>query len=270
MKKIIDAGALRSSNLKDYLISSKSNFAIINDYAGMEAFKGDAFANVRYSLKILSEFPNQVIILKSTKEISGLRVKKKGLLSRMTDENQTKGFNEYCQALFKNSVGKRRIAEDIENKARKSAEHFAKLLVDAEKIRSGIDEIAKSYHGEDLKDLRTGKPISSRLAKRILRDILTITMLHYRDVIGWDVLPDEKNVIYSFPFRYALCSYSLNLKWISEGGYQSVQQHKLRNDFTDMIYAAYATFYDGIITEDKKLEEMYQLSRWMLNNVFTE
>ena len=79
-----------------------------------------------------------------------------------------------------------------------------------------------------------------------------------------------KNAVFSFQFRYSLCSYSLALKWIMDGGYDSISNDKLRNDFIDMVYAAYATFFDGIITKDKKLLEIYQFARWQLTEVVAE
>jgi len=40
------------------------------------------------------------------------------------------------------------------------------------------------------------------------------------------------------------------------------------NDYTDMAYAAYATFYDGLLTKDKKLDEIYTFARRLLVRVF--
>jgi len=41
----------------------------------------------------------------------------------------------------------------------------------------------------------------------------------------------------------------------------------LRNDATDMTYVAYATMFDGIITEDRKLAAIYDLSRRLLSQI---
>lgn len=43
---------------------------------------------------------------------------------------------------------------------------------------------------------------------------------------------------------------------------------KIMNDYTDMAYAAYATFYDGLLTEDKKLDEIYAFAARMMRRVF--
>lgn len=76
--------------------------------------------------------------------------------------------------------------------------------------------------------------------------------------------------MFSFQFRYSLCTYSLVLKWIMKDGYNNVSNDKLRNDFIDMVYAAYATFFDGIITKDKKLLEIYQFARWLIDEVVSK
>jgi hypothetical protein len=75
--------------------------------------------------------------------------------------------------------------------------------------------------------------------------------------------------MYSFPFRFALCSYVLALHWAVKGGYRTATVTRLRNDFTDTTYASYATFFDGLITLDRKLNEIYTISEWMLRNLFS-
>jgi hypothetical protein len=53
MKKVTDAGALRSPTLERFLRSSRHNAAVITDYASMESFKGEATINIRRSFQIL-------------------------------------------------------------------------------------------------------------------------------------------------------------------------------------------------------------------------
>jgi hypothetical protein len=268
MKKVIDAGALRSPKLKHFLAASPENSAVLTDYAAMEAFEGNGHVNVRKSLEILSHFPRQVLVLKSTREITRLRPRSMGLQRRMIDEEQTRRFTSYCHALFANGADPREVMNDVGLKASRAKEHFDRLAVSIDNIRSGIAQLAASYTPEDLKLLRKKKPIPESLSKRIINDILLTTALHFRDAAGFTEMPIARDAIYSFPFRYALCSYLLSLKWISDGGYEHTGGAKLSNDFTDMTYAAFALFYDGLLTKDRKLEEIYRLANWMLLNVF--
>jgi hypothetical protein len=76
------------------------------------------------------------------------------------------------------------------------------------------------------------------------------------------------NAYYSYPFRYTLSMYALNLIWMATGDVKTAPADLLRNDATDMTYVAYATMFDGIITEDRKLAAIYGLSRRLLCQVF--
>lgn len=76
------------------------------------------------------------------------------------------------------------------------------------------------------------------------------------------------DILYSYPFRYATAMYCLNLFWTAVGDVTKAPTNKVRNDATDMTYAAYATFFDGIITCDEKLAAVYRLTTAFLTGVF--
>ena len=97
---------------------------------------------------------------------------------------------------------------------------------------------------------------------------MTVTARSFRDEFGVMAMPSVKDAMYSFPFRFALCSYALALHWATSAGHQTATVERLRNDFTDATYASYATFFDGLITLDRKLSEFYNISEWMLRNLF--
>jgi hypothetical protein len=69
---VIDSNFLQSDGLRGYLADSPANYAVITDYAAMEAYKADTLDMLYRSMEILGEFPRQVIILKGTQAICGL------------------------------------------------------------------------------------------------------------------------------------------------------------------------------------------------------
>jgi hypothetical protein len=92
MRKLVDRNFLQSPQFREYLLVSRKNFAVLTDYAAMEAFKGDTLANISSAMEILSEFPKQVIILKNTSIICQLKGRRCGFTRRMIDKKQTEGF----------------------------------------------------------------------------------------------------------------------------------------------------------------------------------
>lgn len=55
---------------------------------------------------------------------------------------------------------------------------------------------------------------------------------------------------------------------MSVGGAKQVKPTNIRNDLIDVIFAAYATYFDGILSADKKLNTIYRGARFALDNVF--
>lgn len=136
-----------------------------------------------------------------------------------------------------------------------------------ESVRAGIAELEKRINPEDLKAIRTGKLASPAFTQQAVSDIMGLTALYFRNAVGLE-MPNSDEALFTFVFRYAVCAYALSLKWVIKGGHANAKSDTLRNDYIDMTYAAYATFFDGLITKDSKLREMYGDSRWILKNVF--
>jgi hypothetical protein len=269
MKKVIDASGLRSPELSSYLSASTANLAVLSDYAAMESFKGSAAVNIRNALRIVSRHPKQVLVLKSTGKIASLRPRRTGLHARLIDHRQTAGFPSYCRAILDGAASVEDVNYDIVLKELAADGHFATLAADTEVIRTGMVVLFQSYPPDDLKSLRAGRQISGAFSDRVVDDILRITARSFRHSTAGADMPSTDDAMFSFQFRYALCSYVLALKWAADGGYETAHASKLRNDFTDATYAAYATFFDGLITKDKKLQEVYRLSVWLLRNIFS-
>src|SRR5260370_13422888 len=94
-RMVVDSNALQSPMLRDYLSKSISNFAVLTDYASMEAYKGNTLASIFPSMAILADFPRQVIVLKTTRVVCGLRGRPTGLQRRLIHREQTSGFSNY-------------------------------------------------------------------------------------------------------------------------------------------------------------------------------
>jgi hypothetical protein len=269
IKKIVDAGALRSSRLQGFLASSKQHFAVITDYTTLEIFGGNPEVNLRRSLQIVSKFAAQVIILKSNAQIWKLVPRRTSRLQRhLQDDRKTHNFPNYCRALFGDAERSQKLSPHIIEMGasfRKSKEQFTRA---SECIREAIGELDAQFTANDLRAIRAGQKPSVTFSANALKNIMGLTALYFRDVVHADPMPDADGVLYSLPFRYVVCSYALSLRWILERGYTGVSVEKLRNDYIDVTYAAYATLFDGLITNDKKLRQSYAAAVWILKHLF--
>ncbi len=265
IKKIVDAGALRSPELETFLSTSSQHFAVITDFATAEMFYGDPQVNLRRSLQIISKFSAQVIILKSNAQIWKLVPRNS---SGLQDDRKTRNFPKYCRALFGDADRSQRLSAGIAefgNSIQETRERFTRLSVP---IRTAIGELEGQFTRDDLRAIRAGKKPSLSFSENALTNIMGLTALYFQDIVRADRMPDSKQVLFSLPFRYVVCSYALSLKWVFEKGYVGASCEKLRNDYIDVTYSAYATIFDGLITKDKKLRENYAASSWILKTLF--
>jgi hypothetical protein len=74
-------------------------------------------------------------------------------------------------------------------------------------------------------------------------------------------LPRAEELSNTFLYRYALCSCLLSLRWASHGGAETATSGKLRNDLVDLNFASFATFFDGLLSDDVKAIDIYEAAK---------
>ena len=114
-----------------------------------------------------------------------------------------------------------------------------------------------SYDPSHLKALRKGKELPQDFMNSITKNILLVTRFLMEKHPDVQTLPEFEFLINNYVFRYAVCTHFLSLRWIRDGGIDQVAPEKLRNDVIDMSYVTYATYFDGLLSLDKKLNDIY-------------
>jgi len=270
VRKVVDSNFLQTDELRKYLLKGVQNTVVLSDYAAMEAYKGETLASIFNSMRVLSEFPDQVVVLKSTQIVCSLSGHPAGLQKRLIDSSQTKGFNKYCKLLKQAQTGDNRHVHVLQEYGEEATRHLDLVQSDAERIPATISVISKTYSQSELRSLRTGKPLAQQTVDKILSSILQLAAFMFRDHPKVHKLPEYKYLSNTFIFRYALCVYLLSLDWISKGGAKGVKSATMRNDLVDMSYAAYATFFDGLLSADKKANRIYRSAHSLICTVFQD
>ncbi|HDL01015.1 MAG TPA: hypothetical protein ENH23_02145 [candidate division Zixibacteria bacterium] len=254
MKKVIDANFFQIPELEDYLKSNIGNMVVFPDFACMEAYKGNAIKNISKSIEIISRYPDHVIVLKGTRDVIKQTLVPNGY-QKLEDTDQTQGFKIFCLGVYIALRGDVTTANQILEKGKLATNHFDKMQKDAALVAKAIEERAKSFKPTETID-------------KIIKEILLLTALLFKKHPDVYEMPQTNQVPNSYIFRFAVCAYLLMIRWISDGGIGNVGLDKLRNDTVDMNYVAYATFYDGLLTNDKKMMEIYQEACFILENTF--
>src|SRR5258708_3432617 len=98
--KVVDTNYLQCEALRSYLAASTDNYAVLTDYAAMEAYKGDALNWIYGRMEILAQYPKQVLILRGLQDICRLNGRAAASQESLIDEAQTNDFSDYCRDLL--------------------------------------------------------------------------------------------------------------------------------------------------------------------------
>jgi hypothetical protein len=264
MRKIVDRNYLQSPKLRDYLAAWRKHRVVLTDYAAMEAFKGDALANIASATQILREFPKQVIVLKSTNSISTLKGRRCGYTRRMVDWGQTEGFPEWCEHTARALAGDNDLQRQILENGREADAHLKVMRDDQESYGKNLETMAKNFSEAELKALRKHEPISADMFDKIQSRVLEMAAFLFAAHPSIAELPPARELPYTFIFRYAMAGYLIALRWMSVGGAKNVKPEKIRNDIVDCTYAAYATYFQGLLSDDAGANEIYADTKFIM------
>ena len=208
MKKVIDANFFQDPGLEDYLKSDKGNIVVFPDYACMEAYKGNALKNISKSLEIVSKFPEQILVLKGTRDVVKLTLTSDGF-KKLEDTDQTKEFRTFCFGIKRAIRGDVALAAQILKKGQIASAHFDGLKKDAAVVANGIEELAKSFKNEHLRALRKREKLATEVIDKIIREILLLTALLFQGHPDVRKIPQAEQVRNSYTFRFAVSAYLL-------------------------------------------------------------
>jgi hypothetical protein len=257
MRKVVDRNFLQSPTLLEYLSASRKNHAVLCDYTLMEALKGDTVANISSATAILAAFPKQVVVLKSTAIICQLKGRRCGFTRRMIDKGQTKGLPEWREGLGQAQAGDNELRRQLLAHGKEADAHLNRILNDQTTYAENLDRASKHYTAAELKALRAHEPIPEAMFLKLLDNILDMAAFLFDANPNISVRPPSRELPYTFIFRYALAGYLLALRWMSVGGAKKVKPERIRNDIVDATLAAYATYFQGLLSNDVKANEIY-------------
>ncbi len=268
MRAVVDSNFLQCDGLRAYLSKSPANMAVLTDYAAMEAHKADTLEMLYRSMAIVAEFPKQVIVLKGTQAVCTLSGRASGLQRRMIDHEQTRGFAEYSRHLATARRGDLSLQAQLLDRAREARLQMERILHDVQDFAGAVEGLADQFKNDEIQIIRKGTPYTREMAGKMMQQILMIARVLFDRHPRVTKLPPMRELPNTFLFRTALCSYLLAKRWISVGGAQQAKLERIRNDLVDVNFAVFATYFDAFLTADRKINELYRETDWVLSNIF--
>ncbi|MEO7888251.1 hypothetical protein [Polaromonas sp.] len=269
MRKIIDSNRLRSDELRSFLAASSRNIAVLTDFVGMEAYKADSLSTLYKSMEVLATFPRQVQILKGTAKVCAMSGRAAGLQRRLIDEDQTSGFPDFVKHLELARLGNEHLEKQLLENVESARGHLdVQMLGDAATLGATFDTLAMEYSKEERAILRRGDPYTPSMIRRLMETLLQLSVQSFRVAPGGLRMPIRGELPNTFIFRVSLCTYLLALRGGVAGGLTNSAPAKIRNHMVDMVLAAYATFFDGLLSADTMLNDVHTEARMMLGYCF--
>lgn len=270
MKFVVDSNFLRDKKLRQYLSKGKSHYAVLTDYAAMEAYKGDTLASIFKSMRILAEFPKQVIVLKGTTTIGKLSGRSSGLTRRMVWTELTQGFPEFCEQLKLAQAGDRRLERQLLDYGAAATEHLDEILANAAGLQVAMINVSKEFSAAELRALRTGGKYTPTIAKKTMELVDDLTVRAMKAHPHGVKRGQYKETPNTFLYRNSLAHVVYMIQWMRKGSQINTRPEKIRNDLVDINFATYATYFDGILTNDKKLNELHDETRYLLSLIIRD
>lgn len=264
---VIDTNQLQSARLRAFLEASTANRAVLTDYAAMETHQGDAVRSVCNAMRILGDFPKQVLVLRNTQFICQVSGRAAGLQRRLIDSGLTSGFPDYIRKLNHAERGHQPFRLEIETKAADAQHQLHRMLADAADVAKIFDTLAVDFDKEERRRIRDGEPFTEKMIDTSIRAVMDVSIILFRSHPRSPRVPVYKELPNTFIFRNALCCYLIALQWASIGGAKDAKNHKVRNDMVDSHFITYATYFDGLLTDDAKALLLYKRAKEVLVEV---
>lgn len=255
--------------MPDFLAGDRRNIVVVTDFCCMECYQGDSVHTLASSLAIIARCPERVVILKSADEIVALSARR-AKREEFVDWDQTRGFAEFCEQAAGAAKGNETLALAVRAQAAEANAYLAKLASEAEGIGASMRLVAAELPAELTKRLRRKIPLTEDDILVVIDGIGALA----RELFARrpEMLPPNSSTIpfSSLAFRFALAVYLLTVAWAAMGGVEAASPSKLKNDIIDMNYVAVGTLFDGVLSNDKRVNEIYESCRLFLDNAFVD
>jgi hypothetical protein len=260
MHKVIDFGALRSEQLSEFFASSNDNIAVLSDMMIIESLKQQGIQRFRNSLEILSQNDKRVLILKPSGDAARTPPNRTDFPKNLIDWNATGKFSGFCAQVRSDSQPE--VLQHLDQNQQKARKFVANVGANVETLREAAASTLSNFPPDFLSALRAGREsiFHPELLRHIRASGEAIALGQFQTFFPGVPRPLASDLPYWLPFRYSIALYSLAIRWNIVGGLSALRPDKLRNDSLDMFYVACGTAFDGVMTEDSRLNAVYDLA----------
>jgi hypothetical protein len=267
VRVVVDTNRLTSGELTSFLMLSPNNRAVLTDFVAMEAFQPAQDGHVLGNMRVVSNFPKQAIVLKGAGECGMLAPSRDILPSAMIDRDQTKDFTVFGKAIALAHMGHPSVLAQIMERRGWAKDQLNLMLRETPDTNKVFANVKRHFSTAELAIYKEGAPLSLDTIYRILRIITDEAQVMADFHPLRPKLPDDpKIMINHFIWRLTLCRVLRIMHQVSEGAVTQ-KSARFRNDMVDAFIAAYATYFNGLMTFDYNAMITHQTARKVLRKL---
>ncbi|WEO65110.1 hypothetical protein [Rhizobium rhizogenes] len=252
---VIDSNMIQSQFLRDYLAVSTANLAVLPDMFWIETYKQESIPAVAAALSVIGSFPDQIVVLKSSGEIVAI-----GPLSNVMGAIPSKGastdLREIVHAIELAKNGEQGVIAQLMRQWSRATDHMDGMLEGAADILESLPEMAAMFTADELRKVRTTNTLTMSMKEKIFGAADQICETLFREY-GREAPTDRHQRADTYLYRYSLAILMYLIWWIRNGSQLPRRHDKARNDFIDLSFAVYGSYFDGLMTEDTKATWMH-------------
>jgi hypothetical protein len=264
---LADSNALRHPGLEQFLRSSRSHSIGLSDWTLTEMRKRDALGTSRDSLRVVFLYPEQCFVLKRSDLLLDDQVRAADDTPALIDYEETIALRRVAQSLWQvpQPDGLAAIMQRLEDDA---VEMIARLHAEVEDWEEQMVEAVSVFDGTEVSLLRgRGDATIPHTTMEKVFDLLLHTTRDFMIRNQQKGGSEPMKVIHAmgmFGFRYSLCVLLYTLGWVRTGSQRDRLVEKRVNDVIDLQVATVGTFFNGVLSRDKKLQEVSRAARHLL------
>lgn len=256
---VIDSNMLQSDELRQYLRSCAENLAVLPDFAWYEIYKQESLDGVRHGLSVVGDYPDQTILLRPGGHIARLDPEVAEDLGRLIWDGSPGDIRHFV------SLVRSDAPLDADAQAQLDALWTWARTMKPSLIEGAVDFVesfpemqAQLFDRSEIRIIRTGGKFTGQMIVTIFSAAIQIweTLAKEYELPREGLTEEEISRTYLFRFGLGLIMYLL--WWIRGGSQAIVRIDRASNDFIDLSFTVYATYFDGFLTRDDKASWVHQ------------
>jgi len=261
VRVVVDTNRLKSVELWGFLSLSPDNRVVLPDYVLMEVVKPGRPEEVRAAFSILGQFPDQVVVLKGTGDVSALNPGPEPMADTMISTDETGAFPEFLHHL--QQAGQNGpIDEALRVRAGWANEQMDRMLAGFADMAPAMEEFQAPFTTAELRLIRQEAEFTPDMTAKFFG--LAVSMAERVFEVRTELAkPSQERRPDHYVFRHSL-AYAVYMMSKVRAGARNWSGKVARNDVIDIMLAVYGTYFDGVMSHDRLTGEVFTITRDLL------